>query len=47
MLKTSASPQANVDEMKNSPNPDIKRFLGSETDTKIGTDLGLDQRLGV
>ncbi|MBB4326885.1 general L-amino acid transport system substrate-binding protein [Rhizobium leguminosarum] len=33
--------QANVDEMKNSPNPDIKRFLGSETDTKIGTDLGL------
>jgi general L-amino acid transport system substrate-binding protein len=33
--------QANVDEMKNSPNPDIKRFLGTETDTKIGTDLGL------
>ena len=33
--------QANVDEMKNSPNPDIKRFLGVEADTKIGTDLGL------
>jgi general L-amino acid transport system substrate-binding protein len=33
--------QANVDEMKNSANPDIKRFLGSEVDTKIGTDLGL------
>ena len=27
--------------MKNSPNPDIKRFLGTEADTKIGTDLGL------
>ncbi|MDR6670613.1 amino acid ABC transporter substrate-binding protein [Rhizobium sp. 1399] len=33
--------QANVDDMKNSPNPDIKRFLGVEADTKIGTDLGL------
>ncbi len=33
--------QANVDEMKNSENPDIKRFLGTETDSKIGTDLGL------
>lgn len=33
--------QANIDEMKNSPNPDIKRFLGVEADTKIGTDLGL------
>ena len=33
--------QANVDEMKNSANPDIKRFLGTEADTKIGTDLGL------
>ena len=33
--------KANVDELKNSPNPDIKRFLGTETDTKIGTDLGL------
>jgi len=33
--------QANVDEMKNSPNPEIKRVLGTEADTKIGTDLGL------
>lgn len=33
--------QANVDEMKNSTNPDIKRFLGTEVDSKIGTDLGL------
>jgi general L-amino acid transport system substrate-binding protein len=33
--------QANVDDMKNSPNPKIKRLLGTETDTKIGTDLGL------
>jgi general L-amino acid transport system substrate-binding protein len=33
--------QANVDEMKNSENPDIRRFLGVEADTKIGTDLGL------
>ncbi len=35
--------QANVEEMKTSENPDIKRFLGMEADTKIGTDLGLDQ----
>ena len=28
--------------MKNSPNPDIKRILGVEAETKIGTDLGLD-----
>ncbi|RCS23135.1 amino acid ABC transporter substrate-binding protein [Phyllobacterium salinisoli] len=33
--------QANVEEMKNSTNPEIKRLLGSEADTKIGTDLGL------
>ena len=33
--------QANVDEMKNSANPDIKRLLGTEAETKIGTDLGL------
>lgn len=33
--------QANVDEMKESTNPDIRRFLGVEADTKIGTDLGL------
>jgi general L-amino acid transport system substrate-binding protein len=34
--------QANVEEMKNSENPDIKRFLGMEAETKIGTDLGLE-----
>ncbi len=34
--------QANVDEMKNSTSPDIRRLLGSEAETKIGTDLGLD-----
>ncbi|GAB1581683.1 MULTISPECIES: amino acid ABC transporter substrate-binding protein [Phyllobacteriaceae] len=34
--------QANVDEMKNSDNPEIKRLLGTEADTKIGTDLGLE-----
>ncbi|WP_420960041.1 amino acid ABC transporter substrate-binding protein [Brucella sp. IR073] len=33
--------KANVDEMKNSANPEIKRLLGTEADTKIGTDLGL------
>ncbi|MBN9071240.1 MAG: amino acid ABC transporter substrate-binding protein [Rhizobiales bacterium] len=33
--------QANVEEMKNSANPDIKRMLGTEAETKIGTDLGL------
>lgn len=33
--------QANVDEMKNSTNPDIKRFLGTEAKSTIGTDLGL------
>ncbi|KXF77719.1 amino acid ABC transporter substrate-bindnig protein [Paramesorhizobium deserti] len=33
--------QANVDEMKNSDNPEIKRLLGTEADTKVGTDLGL------
>ena len=33
--------QANVEEMKSSANPDIKRMLGSEAETKIGTDLGL------
>ncbi|KAJ0340389.1 hypothetical protein COL154_014176, partial [Colletotrichum chrysophilum] len=31
----------NVDEMKNSDNPDIKRLLGTEAETKIGTDLGV------
>ena len=34
--------QANVEEMKVSGNPEIKRVLGTETDTKIGADLGLD-----
>ncbi len=33
--------QANVEEMKNSTSPDVKRVLGQEADTKIGTDLGL------
>ena len=33
--------QANVEEMKSSENPEIKRVLGVEADTKIGTDLGL------
>lgn len=33
--------QKNVDEMKNSANPDIKRFLGAEQGGTIGTDLGL------
>ena len=33
--------QANVDEMKSSDNPDIKRFLGEEAESTIGADLGL------
>jgi general L-amino acid transport system substrate-binding protein len=33
--------KANVDEMKNSASPEIKRVLGQEADTKIGTDLGV------
>ena len=33
--------QANVEEMKSSENPEIRRVLGVEADTKIGTDLGL------
>ena len=33
--------QKNVDEMKGSANPDIKRFLGAEQGSTIGTDLGL------
>ena len=34
--------KANVDEIrKTSTNPDVRRFLGVEKDTKIGTDLGL------
>lgn len=33
--------QANVEEMKNSANPEIKRFLGQEAGATIGTDFGL------
>ncbi|MFZ1680434.1 MAG: amino acid ABC transporter substrate-binding protein [Rhizobiaceae bacterium] len=33
--------QANVEEMKASASPEIKRVLGQEADTKIGTDLGV------
>ncbi|PWK75536.1 amino acid ABC transporter substrate-binding protein [Aminobacter sp. AP02] len=33
--------QANVEEMKGSGNPEVKRVLGTEAETKIGTDLGL------
>lgn len=35
--------QANVEDMKSSDNPEIKRLLGSEADTRIGTDLGLER----
>ena len=35
---------ANVDEMAKSENPDIKRFLGAETDQTIGKDFGLDEK---
>jgi general L-amino acid transport system substrate-binding protein len=33
--------KANVDEMLKSDNPEIKRLLGVEAETKIGTDLGV------
>lgn len=33
--------QANVEEMKNSTNPEIRRILGVEEGTTLGTDLGL------
>jgi len=33
--------QANVEEMKKTENPDIKRFLGEEAESTIGADLGL------
>ncbi len=33
--------QANLEEMKGSANPDIKRFLGEEADSTIGADLGV------
>ena len=35
--------QANVEEMKGSANPEIKRLLGMEADAKLGTDLGLTE----
>ncbi|OQP88001.1 amino acid ABC transporter substrate-bindnig protein [Rhizobium rhizosphaerae] len=35
--------QANVEEMKKSPNPDIKRFLGEEQGSTIGADFGLSK----
>ena len=34
--------QANVEEMKTSGNPEIKRVLGQEADSKLASDLGLD-----
>ena len=34
--------QANVEEMKGSDNPEIKRVLGQEPESKIGSMLGLD-----
>lgn len=34
--------QANVEEMKKSDSPEIKRLLGTEPETKIGVDLGLE-----
>jgi general L-amino acid transport system substrate-binding protein len=34
--------QANVEQQKSAENPEIKRILGSEADTKVGTDLGLE-----
>jgi general L-amino acid transport system substrate-binding protein len=40
MLKKSASPQANVEEMKNRDNPSIKRLLGTEGE--FGERIGLD-----
>jgi general L-amino acid transport system substrate-binding protein len=33
--------QANVEEMKNSQNPEIRRVLGMEADSKLAADLGL------
>jgi general L-amino acid transport system substrate-binding protein len=33
--------KANVEEMKGSSNPEMRRVLGVEAETKIGTDLGL------
>jgi len=36
--------QANVEEMKGSDNPEIRRLLGQEADSKIGEVLGLDNQ---
>ncbi len=33
--------QANVDEMKESTNPEVRRVLGTEADSKLAADLGL------
>ncbi|MBX3570422.1 MAG: transporter substrate-binding domain-containing protein, partial [Rhizobiaceae bacterium] len=33
--------QANVEEMKSSANPEVKRVLGQEADSKLAADLGL------
>ena len=35
--------QTNVDEMKGSDNPEIKRVLGMEADSTLAADLGLDK----
>ena len=35
--------QANVEEMKNSDNPEIKRLLGMEADSKLAADLGVSE----
>ena len=35
--------QANVEEMKSSANPDIKRILGQEEGSKLGADLGVSE----
>ncbi|AZO41417.1 amino acid ABC transporter substrate-binding protein [Mesorhizobium sp. M7D.F.Ca.US.005.01.1.1] len=34
--------QANVDDMKVNGNPEVKRVLGQEADSKLGAELGLD-----
>ena len=35
--------QANVEEMKSSANPDVKRVLGQEAGSKLGADLGVSE----
>ena len=35
--------QANVEEMKSSANPDVKRVLGQEEGSKLGADLGVSE----